>query len=485
MFKNQYLITDKKLLNIPQNFNSILFEGLNILAEKSLNVKIKENEHSKVCLLGFLLDPFNPEKTEDQVLIDLLSVSGEKEDFFTQIENYSGRFILLYSSRNEFFVVGDAFHSRQINYSIVSNYKVITSSHNLYYYLFNEKPEFHPEIKKILDTPLAKSKECDWYGNKTLDIRFLKLLPNRYLNISSLEYARIPIKNYGEDYSEILNTVFRILTGTYKSIPNHYKIIQPLTSGWDSRILLGASLPLKNKMLYYIFSRSNNWNSADISLPKIISEEIGVTFKVWETSDLKDEFKKLYQIENLNKNFLPKTADIQFHYYNNKGNYLNINGAGGGVIRLVYGKTKKKRINPKELAFLTSYGNKFSFVNSEIKFWFDETIDFALKNNISILDLFYIENRMGNWGSIYPFEQDIAIEELIQFNNKRILYSIFRLSPSERGYPNYKFSTDLLRKFDERLLNFPVNPDKNKLKTYVKSNFHNLLLANRILNFLK
>jgi len=485
MFRNQYLITDKKELNVPQNFNRASFEGLEILSEKNLNIKIVKNKNSKICLIGFLLDPFYPDKNEEQILFDLLSIKEDKNDFFFKTENYSGRFILVCSFTTEFFIVGDAFHSRQIIYSKTFEYKVITSSHNLFYYLFNEKPEYHPEIKKILDTPLAKTKESDWYGNKTLDMRFLKLLPNRYLNLNSSEYARIPIKNYNEDYNKTIDIVNKILIGTYKSIIDKYKLIQPLTSGWDSRVLLSSSLPFKDKITYYIFSRPNNQNSADISIPKSISKKLKFDFKVWETEKLTKDFNEKYKENNLIQNFLPKTSDIQFHYFNHKSETLNVSGVGGDVIRMFYGKKSKILVGFKDLLFMTPYFDKIPFVNNEILIWYNESKDYAVQNNLQLLDLFYIENRLANWGSIYSFEQDIAIEELKPFNNKRLIYSILRISPEKRAYPKFQVFRDLIELNEKKLLNFKFNPDKNKIKEIFKSNFSLFLLSKKILKYLK
>ena len=77
---------------------------------------------------------------------------------------------------------------------------------------------------------------------------------------------------------------------------------------------------------------------------------------------------------------------------------------------------------------------------------------------IPLIDLFYWEQRLGNWGSLYPFEQDIAIEENCPHTNKNLILSLFRIPIKKRSYPKCVFIYNLIKTLWPETLSEPINP---------------------------
>lgn len=82
---------------------------------------------------------------------------------------------------------------------------------------------------------------------------------------------------------------------------------------------------------------------------------------------------------------------------------------------------------------------------------------------------------MGNWGATYPYEQDIAIEEISPFNNRFLLLSLLFLPNKIRKKENPIFYKKIIKNLWEDCLNIPVNPILNnniykELKNKVKNN---------------
>ena len=65
---------------------------------------------------------------------------------------------------------------------------------------------------------------------------------------------------------------------------------------------------------------------------------------------------------------------------------------------------------------------------------------------------------MGNWGAMYPFEQDIAVEEFCPFYNKNMLFSIMRIDPKNRSFFRSKFHQNLIKYLWPETLTEPINP---------------------------
>ena len=183
---------------------------------------------------------------------------------------------------------------------------------------------------------------------------------------------------------------------------------------------------------------------------------------------------------------MPKTRDIQYHYYNNRNrNIINISGNCGEIVRNFYGNQK---INDfKNLALLTELNN-YKYVNNEIKKWVEESRNFAKEHNIPLSDLFYWEQRVGNWGTLYSFEQDIAIEEFCPFNNKEILLAFFCITSEMRKYPDYKFLKKLINSLWSETLIEPINPVygiKPRLKSILKEFIYSHYQLRKVIHMMK
>src|SRR5690606_24274576 len=111
------------------------------------------------------------------------------------------------------------------------------------------------------------------------------------------------------------------------------------------------------------------------------------------------------------------TAHIQSHFDANYGSdVVNVNGNCGEIARFVYGRSNKNVSFEMLLAF-SKYGDKIPYFNDQLRKWYAEAVPFAEEYGISILDLFYWEQRIGNWHALWQFEQDIAVKEVSPFNN--------------------------------------------------------------------
>lgn len=110
-----------------------------------------------------------------------------------------------------------------------------------------------------------------------------------------------------------------------------------------------------------------------------------------------------------------------------------------------------------------------------IENWYEKAKHYSEKYKINLFDLFWWEQKIGNWGAHFPFEQDITIEEYAPFNHKNLLLSILRIEKEKRERPHYIFFSKLIGELWPEALNEPFNPifgfsAKKRIGTFIKDN---------------
>lgn len=477
-YRNQYIVASKDL-KINSNFDSTVFSDFVIYSHQDLNVSTFQNETIQIALIGYIINPLKPLNSNKDVLEDLGAKCENKEDFLREIQIFSGRYVLLYKDNSAFIVMGDACHLRQIYFSDIGNDIIFTSSPKLFLDTFKLEILTSKEKQESLKTPSYLKKESSWYGDESVDDRLSKLLPNHYFEVIKKERVRIPFYPQAfSDEEQILEYAELILKNTFVAISKRYKLIQPVTAGWDSRILLAASRDVKDEIEYYVFDMSSG-TDPDAWVPKNLSKKLNIKVDVITPEELREDFLSIFSKEHLYPRVLPKTTHIQHHFDCNYQNVINVNGNCTEIARCYYGHTNKK-ISFDTLLTFAGYGSKIPYFTKQLKKWYLQAKPYAEENKISLLDLFYWEQRIGNWHSLWTSEQDIAMEELSPFNNRSLLTALIKVDPKHRISPKFAFFERLTQHLWEEVLSEPINPDVNYLKKMIHGSTKLKLIGKKI-----
>jgi hypothetical protein len=460
--KNQYILIEDTLdYNCPFDFLKENIVGYTIYYDCNLNISIKKQEQVEILLLGFILNPFSPNLSNDEILESLINgVNNNHDILLKEIQKLSGRFVLLYKSNNSFIVFNDCCGLRQIYFNQEGPF-VMSSSPELILSTLGYTFQVDNILKDLFNDKQFIKKEFAWYGDSWYDSRIKKVLPNHFLNIYERTIHRIDYFYNGPDcYDDIIDYAKSILRGSLEAIHNRYdNVIQPITAGWDSRILLAASKKLTNETHYYLFDNSDE-KYVDRIVATDLSKKLGFEFMLIQTNPLDAEFLNMFNKRFAIPRIIYKTSHIQWHFYNSqKLGTITINGNCTEIVRCYFSWTynfgKNGNATIDELTKISGFSNIFK---GELLKWISESKRFSDVSGIGNLDLLYWEQRMGNWGSMYPYEQDIAIEEFSPFNNKNLLYSIFKINFSQRYFPDFKFFRDLIIHLWSDTLVEPINP---------------------------
>jgi len=343
MYRNQYIVINKNQSNF-HNIKPVQFlNGLYIYSSFPLSTSSAQDFSTEVYLIGYILNPQKPADSNDDIVTALAKNCKTQELFLKDIQVLSGRYILFYKNETSFIVVGDACSLRQCYFKLSEGDTILTSSPKMFLDFYDYDLQINPLKRDLINLPQYKKNESLWYGDKCIDDRLCKLLPNHYLDLNKKELKRLDLYTNILDDKDIIDYASSILKGTFAALVNRYNLVQALTAGWDSRILLAASKELKDNIRFYVFNMSDN--SPDVWVPNKLSKQLDLRFEIIKPSQLRNDFLSSYNEEHIFPRILPKTANIQYHYDNNTSpNLINVNGNCAEIARCFYGYTKKKSV---------------------------------------------------------------------------------------------------------------------------------------------
>jgi len=294
--------------------------------------------------------------------------------------------------------------------------------------------------------------EEDW------DDRFKKLLPNHFLDIKCQEVKRLPIfANSNIDGKTVSLEVQKLLKNTIEAITLRYDdVYLPITAGYDSRLLLTASINLKDKINYYIFNTGKTYVIRDVKIATKLAQYFKLNFKEIKLKELTEAFKQEFSNYFIVPRFLSKTRNIAWFKENIKKPSINLSG-GGDYLRGFYNENDFLSIQ-KTLSAIEY--EDIPIHTEAINEWLINVRSYAKEHNLRISDLFYHELRMGKWASKMYHESDMtAMEYFSPLNNRHIVYSIlFNIPESKRHTTTCPFYRELMEAMLPNATKIPFNP---------------------------
>jgi len=480
LFRRQFLLGPKEF--IPnKHWSSIqLQHEFHLSVHKDLPFTSVSSKGITVTLIGQAIDPFNPQKTESNILHYLISNFSEFDLFIKSTVHLVGRWVVIFQNQDDTYLFTDPCGFRQVFYHF-DGMQVWCGSQPELIKTCNQLSLCTKDINlSFLKHPGYVQKESQWVGSTTLYENCFHLMPNHYLSINRMDqirfYPKEPINN--KNTSDVVELVCKILQGTMTALTARHKVSLALTAGWDSRVLLAASKHVSEHIEYFVYSLSDFKNNSDIWVPDKISKKLGINFVVKHpTKQLPGWFNLILSQNVTCARFLPKTCII-YDKLIEEDNRININGNASEICRNYFDKRCKLDLQnvSSELLATKMFGKEPAplFVIREIDQWKDNLNNLSV-DGINILDFLYWEQRLGNWGAQYPAEQDIAVEEISPFNCRMIIESLSSLPRKLRAAPEYPVYKELIQYMWPETLEFPINPQsmfsviKNRIDPYMPS----------------
>ena len=487
MYINQYFISNAPFKS-PENGKILPLGNLDIWAHENLELTEVKSPSIQLVLLGFILDPYFPQKSNSDILQDLTEHSESSIDsFFHHLNQLTGRFVLLFKNEEKTLILNDPAGQRQVFYRFEDANFYATSSPKLFYDVTDFEFKIPEEKLKILKSKRFKLLE-EWFpGDEYLDSHLKRLLPNFFMQTDTQSIKRIPFKVQIISTQELKEIIRNQIYGSMEaSIARFDKILFAVTAGSDSRLIFN-SMPREEKIDYFLYKRESE-NDIDLKIAKKLTQKKKINLSVIQPDKLSDSFLPLFTSQFLYPRILSKLRNIEWlksHFQNT--NTVVIAGYAGEMLR-----DSTNSINPFQTHFRNAedfveylHYPKTHYLENSIRNWVDSASEYLENcNHLSLLDLFHWEQHMAPYCAQYAFEQDISGVELFcpLANRQMILNLIHNTTIEERSAPN-GIIYELINENSPEWKDIPYNPKPTfkKLKDLLFKSLP-LKIVNRIIN---
>ena len=483
LFRRQFLLGPKPFAPTEYWSCTQLKHGLQLSVHLDLPFTSESHNGVTAIIIGIAIDPHHPQHAESDILHSLITKASDVTTLIESTLSLVGRWVIIFQNHAGTYLFTDPFGYRQVFYYsdgrqfwCGSQPEIIKANHQLL--LATDET-----LLRFLMNPVHARNESAWVGPKTLYENCFLLMPNHYLSADLLEQIRFYPSNpiLRKDTSEIVESACSILQGVMTALTTRYNVVLALTAGWDSRVLLAASRHVREHIEYFvdrmgIFPESH----PDVWVPIRIAKQLDINFIVMNSVDeLPGWFVSILSQNVTGARVLPKTRTIYEKLVTGEKR-ININGNGSEICRNFFDKYCKldpKDISAADLARMFGYEGLSSFVVQELNEW-RKGFDREPVEGLNILDMLYWEQRLGNWGALYPAEQDIALEEISPYNCRLLIETLLSSPRHLRAAPDYPLYTELIRYMWPEALSIPINPEpkrgligalKRRVKPYIPS----------------
>jgi hypothetical protein len=462
LYKRQYVLSTKKVSIFEKSSVLKVCDTHILTVEASLSVTQKNDGPRNLILLGFLLDPNNPDYDNDRIVSDLLLKSNNFNDITQSTHSLGGKWILIYFSETEGLnIVNDIVGSRQVYFTQFENETWAASQPHVLAKLCGKPLSNNPDIEDYVSSDQFKFTERAWIGNESRYQDVYHLLPNKYLNCATATPIRFwPVNRIKKQtLGQVVPIISNNLQGIIVSANNRFKLLLAVSAGWDSRVLLAASKGVINDCYCFIQKfDSMSKSHPDIDIPNKLSKKLKFNFNVREAINYSEDFESIL-IKSVD---IPQSENKRVLYYDFFSEFkdeVNISGVVGELCRSRYGD--KREVSAKKLAAIFGRDDSIYAVQMAQN-WLDEIESNNVEETgVSIWDLFYWEQFIGNWGVAGQASSDIAIEEFFPFNCRNIIELSYGLD--DLSYENSPLFLALINHMWPEALSEPVNP-KSKLE---------------------
>jgi hypothetical protein len=370
------------------------------------------------------------------------------DDFESWLCSLSGRFACIYLSSGAKRVYLDSCGSLAVVYS--TDHNSVASTNTLLADINNDGDH---ELIRLLGMPDSDS----WYPSGLTPMKNVRrLLPNHYLDLERWLCVRHWPKpsdlQKSTDFGSTVQTVVKCLKKNIGAVSRQYPVQMSLTAGRDSRMLLACS----REYLHRIKFHTGVW------VPSGVDSEIGrqlarklklnhVTLRVklagkselddWQSRTGHCVSGEIWRIHPTSRKIDPQRAFLP--------------GCAGEVGRAYYwreGDETLERITAHDILKRTKLPATGKILeNTEL--WLGEISNLGW--NV-ILDLTYIEQRLGCWAGPLQYGQDgMHRARLFPFNDREIFKAILNAPVDPRR--SQMLADDILASEWPELLDLPFN----------------------------
>lgn len=421
-------------------------DAVALTVHPTLNVTQFAFNDGSLTSLGFLLDPYNPEATDSDILQSLADEAHSFEDILQRSEPLGGRWVLIYENGAGTFLFNDAAGLRQVFYTYDQSSgstwcatQPMMIADLLGIQEDREAVDFinYLESYNLSNPPSRKGMWWPGVGSQYKEIKHLT--PNYYLDLSSGSTQRF----YPFEDLEMLSvdTAVEILApmlqGTLLSTANRFDELTVLiTAGLDSRLVFSACRPFADRLDFVTLDYAEG-ATEDITVPRDFLAGLDLQHEVAPVKHSpSDDFRELYAQHSivLNEHYAANAEALLPFFH---GTSVSLTGNNAGIFinnyRLPRVTAAVKELTPELLTRLVPEMGNHPFAIKAFGEWLDEL---GNVRNYKVLDLLYWEQRAANWLANWLTAYDLVWKDAaVPLNSREMLKILLSVDEKYRVKP--------------------------------------------------
>ena len=457
-FPNGFLF-DQARNSCPKGFiEGPLLPGL-FLDPMSWVSTAEDNQSGKFVLIIGTCKFLSGKENVARELVEVFSQERE-EGLLKSLDNLVGRYVILFGSRKDIYVVGDATSMRPVFYAdgggAIASHAALLAGRET-------------GAEEILDFPFSSSFPGNFTPYKGVRI----LPPNFTLELATAKLQRFwPLAPIEQNSTErAASRVLDLSTKSWKALTEDRDVWAALTAGLDSRVMLAVALNAGGHLKAFTYG-SNRGTYVDRKVAAQMGKRFG--FQHFEVAterpsgELKSALARAHfwdhhwsavgPLRQLIAN--PNAAVLSANILEiGQSNFRKLQWNGGveepktaEQMATVYHRKLSKNAKTQ----VENYGK--SKYMEEVAAYFQKLIDDTggPSEFLDPFDEYYWSIRMGTWHGPSSVEKDFYGEPLNPFNNRRIIETLLSVSKADQ----YDLSVflRLITMVNCELLDMPINP---------------------------
>jgi len=423
-------------------------DGDTLAAHPDLQLIDFNGRNFRFVLLGYLLDPYHPDRDNHQVLADVDNKAGDFPGLCEQLYDKSGHYILFAYHGERGIVLNDAGGLKQVYYHRDADGKTWFTSHAAM--LANQLSlPISEEADHFIHSPKYKKKLEPWFPADTSPYSGVKrLIPNHYLDLDTLEQVRfwplIKLKRYS--LKKGTHLVGDLIKGTCQAGFNLFPAALTLTGGYDSRVVLAGCRDFADKMeVFSMIYRQLTEKSEDLMIAGNIAGANQLNYRYFKCDqEIPADFLELYQRSTEGY----KTDWMNLVY----ARFTNISPDKvifkGNIAEAIRCDFWPDGMYPVEVTVETlvdaSVLGDDPFVYAAMERWMREAKPFE-RFGYKLLDLFAWEIEAGSWQAMSHSIFGLANEEFSPFGNRKLLDISLGVHKRHRCWPNIQLEQEVVK----------------------------------------
>lgn len=306
--RRQFILSPSVITGLTEHFSQEKFGDHHLYTHKELKTHSVGNDDNtySITLLGFIISPINIEKSDRDIISELIKDQPSIDEFSKKLNHLTGRFVILLKIKDKNYVFHDPCGLRSVNYKKSENGIYIGSSTEIIklacsiqkginHSAYIESSYMERDIEHWIPSGLSLYDDVE------------HLVPNHYLEFNASSQKRYwpNRKLESMDAKKAAKESANLIENSILSASKRFKIAIPMTAGWDSRLILALSKKISNEAYFYTLKyRSLDEKSDDISIPKKLLNKLNLSHNILNCDQSPtEEFKSIYEKNSVPSHF--------------------------------------------------------------------------------------------------------------------------------------------------------------------------------------